>query len=130
MTAARIPRTQADRARAHLSPVPATPHAAGVTPAPMPVLELHVDLDALAELVAPRVAALLADMIAAPAPERWLNAEEAAAHLCCPVSRIRALTSKAGRGEYGGIPCHHEGSRVLFKASDLDRWVTLGGGNR
>jgi excisionase family DNA binding protein len=89
-----------------------------------PTLALHVDLSELAERVAQRVVVLLADR-AQQAPEPWLNAEQAAAYIGdAPISRIYALTSKRA------IPFHRNGSRVLFRASELDGFVLGGGANR
>jgi excisionase family DNA binding protein len=67
------------------------------------------------------VATLLAERIELE-PERWIGVEQAAAHLACPKSRIYDLVS-ARR-----IPHEREGSRLLFRRSDLDAWVTGGGG--
>lgn len=74
-------------------------------------------LDALAE----RVAARLAEPAA---PEPWIGVDAAAEHLACPKSRIYALASA------GGIPHEKDGSRLLFRASELDRWLAQGGGRR
>jgi excisionase family DNA binding protein len=57
-------------------------------------------------------------------PDRWLNVDQAAEHLACPPSRIYSLTS-ANR-----IPRHRDGSRLLFRASELDSWVLKGGAKR
>ena len=76
-------------------------------------------LDALAELVADRVAGAGDE-----GPEPWIDVEEAAAHLACPRSRIYALVS-ARR-----IPHERDGSRLLFRRSVLDAWVEAGGAKR
>jgi excisionase family DNA binding protein len=77
------------------------------------------DLDLLAERLAPRLAAMQ------PAPaDGWLTVPEAADYLRCPTSRIYALTS-AGR-----IPYVKDGSRTLFRRSELDVWLRDGGGKR
>jgi excisionase family DNA binding protein len=80
----------------------------------------------LVEAIADQVEATLRQRGAiAPADEdRWLNVESAAAHIDCKVSRIYALTS-AGR-----IPHHHDGSRLVFRRSELDAWIRRGGGVR
>jgi excisionase family DNA binding protein len=86
---------------------------------------IHVDFDAppeLIEAIAERVVELLAPRL--DAPGEWLTAAEAGAYLRCPLSRIYALSS-ARR-----IPLYHDGSRLLFKRSELDRWVSSGGGRR
>jgi excisionase family DNA binding protein len=79
------------------------------------------ELDALADALAPRLASRLGQSEHA---ERWLSVEQAAEHLACPKSRIYALVS-ARR-----IPCRKDGSRVLFRASELDAWLDTGGGRR
>ena len=76
----------------------------------------------LIERVARRAAELLRDQTQANDP--WFDVAEAAEYLRCPTSRIYALTS-ARR-----IPHHHDGSRLLFRRSELDEWVERGGGRR
>lgn len=71
------------------------------------------------EQIAQRAAEITADRT-----DAWLSAQEAADYLRCPLSRIRALTS-ARR-----IPVHHDGSRCLYRRSELDTWVRSGGGKR
>lgn len=56
--------------------------------------------------------------------EPWLGVEHAAEFLACPRSRIYALAS-AGR-----IPHRKDGSRLLFRRSELDGWLERGGGKR
>ena len=58
------------------------------------------------------------------APEPWLDVAGAAEHLACPTSRIYALAS-AKR-----IPVERDGSRLLFRRDELDRWVEAGGAKR
>jgi len=77
----------------------------------------------LVEVVAERVAELLAERHA-PEPEPWIGVALAAEHLACPKSRIYALVS-AQR-----IPHEKDGSRLLFRRSDLDEWLEQGGGTR
>jgi excisionase family DNA binding protein len=88
-------------------------------------LELTLPPEVL-EALAQRAAELVVGMVAAgPArAEPWISVEQAAAHLCCPKSRVYSLVS-ARR-----IPYQKDGSRVLFKASELDAWVAEGGGIR
>ncbi len=89
---------------------------------PSSTLQLAVPaevLDALAE----RAAAIVVNQIEAEA-EPWLDVPAAAAHLACGKSRIYALTS-AGR-----IPHHRDGSRLLFRRTELDAWVRAGGEQR
>jgi len=86
---------------------------------------IHIDFEAppeLVEAIAERVVELLAPKL--DAPGEWLTAAEAAEYLRCPPSRIYALSS-AKR-----IPLHRDGSRLLFRRSELDTWVNAGGGKR
>jgi excisionase family DNA binding protein len=78
------------------------------------------DLEHLAELLAPRLAAHLPT----GSPSPWLDVEQAALHLACPKSRVYALVS-ARR-----IPHHRDGSRLLFNRPELDEWVRNGGAKR
>ena len=78
-------------------------------------------LTTMADRLAPITASRFrGDESAAP----WLDVEGAAEHLACPCSRIYALVS-ARR-----IPHHKDGSRLLFRAEELDEWVRTGGGKR
>lgn len=79
--------------------------------------------DALVEAVAARAAELVAERLEAK-PEPYIALEQAAAYLACPRSRIYSLVS-AER-----IPVHRDGSRLLFRASELDTWLENGGGRR
>jgi excisionase family DNA binding protein len=86
---------------------------------------VHIDCEfppELVEAIAERVVELLAPQL--NAPDEWLTAVEAAEYLRCPPSRIYALSS-AKR-----IPLHRDGSRLLFRRSELDTWVKAGGGKR
>ena len=99
------------------------PHARGSVVAANPTrLELSVPAE-LVEAIAARAAELAADLVASR-PEPWITVAQAAEHLACPRSRIYSLVS-ARR-----IPYCKDGSRVLFKASALDEWVSNGGGIR
>jgi excisionase family DNA binding protein len=80
-----------------------------------------LDDDAL-EVLAARLSPWLG--VPADTPEPWVDVKAAAAHLSCPVSRLYALVS-ARR-----IPHCKDGSRVLFRRSELDAWVRSGGGRR
>ncbi len=74
-------------------------------------------LDTLAEKLAPR--------LTKPAqPDGWLTVGEAAEYLRCPKSRVYSLVS-ARR-----IPFVKDGSRTLFRRSELDSWLCRGGGKR
>jgi excisionase family DNA binding protein len=74
------------------------------------------------EQVATRVAEILGAR--EPLPEPWVGVREAAEHLACPKSRIYALVS-ARR-----IPHRRDGSRLLFRRSELDAWLEAGGARR
>lgn len=74
-------------------------------------------LDTLAERLAPR--------LGQPAQtDGWLTVGEAAEYLRCPKSRVYSLVS-ARR-----IPFVKDGSRTLFRRSELDSWLRVGGGKR
>jgi excisionase family DNA binding protein len=82
-------------------------------------------LGELVELVAERAAELVAErLLAQDHAEGWIGVEEAAEYLACPKSRLYALVS-ARR-----IPYCKDGSRTLFKRSELDSWVQAGGACR
>lgn len=74
------------------------------------------DLDRLAERLAPRLTP-----VTASADNGWLDVAAAAAYLACPRSRIYKLSST------GRMPCHRDGSRLLFKRAELDTFVRNGG---
>lgn len=77
----------------------------------------------LVEAVAVRAAELVTQRTPI-APEPHIGVKAAAEHLACPTSRVYALAS-AKR-----IPHRKDGSRLLFKASELDAWLESGGGVR
>ncbi len=77
----------------------------------------------LVEVVAERAAEIVAERLA-PLTEPWVGVDQAAEHLACPKSRIYALVS-ARR-----IPHEKDGSRLLFRRSDLDAWLEQGGATR
>ena len=56
------------------------------------------------------------------AAEAWITLAEAAEYLACKPRRLYALKA-AGR-----IPHRKDGERVLFRRSELDRWLVEGGG--
>jgi excisionase family DNA binding protein len=67
----------------------------------------------------------VAAVVAAPAePAPWVGVADAAQHMDAPASRVYALVS-AGR-----IPHERDGSRLLFRRSDLDKWMRNGGARR
>src|SRR5262245_60194026 len=70
-------------------------------------------IDAIAERVAER----LAERDGRDNDDGWLDVKDAAAYLSCPRSRIYALVS-ADR-----IPHERDGSRLLFRRSELDAWL-------
>jgi excisionase family DNA binding protein len=79
------------------------------------------DLDALVDVLAPRLAA----RFAAPADDGWLRgASEIAEYIGAPRSRVFALSS-AGR-----MPVHRDGSALIARRSELDAWLLDGGGRR
>lgn len=106
-----------------------TPAEAARLPPMLPDAE-HTDArlalavpDAFIDAVAERVAArLTADRPTGPEP--WVDVPAAAAYLACPRSRLYALVS-ADR-----IPHRKDGSRLLFRCSELDAWLDQGGGRR
>ena len=86
--------------------------------------ELSISLPGeLLEVIAERAAAIVQGRQRL-GEEAWLGVRDAAGHLACPASRIYALVS-AGR-----IPHHRDGSRLLFRRSELDAWVERGGAIR
>jgi hypothetical protein len=80
--------------------------------------------DEVVEAIAERAAQILADR--QPATEDgWLRgAARIAAYIDCPCSRVYALVS-ARR-----IPVHRDGSALIARRSELDRWIREGGGRR
>src|ERR671922_1280060 len=85
-------------------------------------LSLHFPSD-LIDLVAERAADLLTGRESGD--DGWLRgADRIAAYIDCPRSRVYALTS-ARR-----IPVHHDGSALIARRSELDRWLREGGGCR
>jgi excisionase family DNA binding protein len=87
---------------------------------------IAIDLgDEFVEQVARRTADLIAERQAARPEDAWLlGADKIAAYIDCPRSRVYALTS-ARR-----IPIHRDGSALIAKRSELDRWLVQGGGLR
>jgi excisionase family DNA binding protein len=82
-------------------------------------------LDRLAEVLAPRLTALIQQRSSVPGRQAaWLDVDGAAERLACPKSRIYALVS-AKR-----IPHSKDGSRLLFRPEELDAWVRTGGAKR
>ncbi len=74
--------------------------------------------DTIAAEIAVHLGPLLPErLVASP----WMTAEEAAAYLRAPVSRIRKLTSTRE------LPTHRDGRRVLYHRDELDGFVRSGG---
>jgi excisionase family DNA binding protein len=81
--------------------------------------------DELVERIARRAAELISEQASVPAEDGWLRgAERIAAYLDCPRSRVYALAS-ARR-----IPIHRDGSALIARRSELDKWLLGGGGLR
>jgi excisionase family DNA binding protein len=82
-------------------------------------IDLHLD-DGDLERLADAIARRLEGRLGAGGQTPWLNADEAAAYIGAPVSRIRQLTM----GDE--IPVHRDGRRVLYHRDELDRWLLDG----
>ncbi len=76
--------------------------------------------DDLIEAIASRVAAILASAQQDSGPDQWLDAARAAEYLACPKSRIYDLI------QLGKLEAHRDGRRVLFRRSELDRYIESG----
>jgi excisionase family DNA binding protein len=78
-------------------------------------------LNLLADFVAERVVARLADTT--PAPDRWLSTGEAASHLAMHPDTLRRLAAARV------IPAEQDGPGCClhFRLSELDRWRESGG---
>lgn len=81
--------------------------------------------DEVVEQIAERAAEMLAERQAQP--DRWIRgADKIAEYLDCPRSRVYALAScRPPR-----IPITRDGSNLLTRRSELDRWLRGGGGVR
>ena len=82
-------------------------------------LTIHVSPEVI-DVIAQRVVEVLDERQAQPEP--WIGVAEAAEHLHCRPQRIYALVHQ-GRLQ----PCR-EGSRLLFRRSQLDAWLLAGPG--
>ena len=89
----------------------------------MSALALDVPPELL-EAIAARAAELVGERQAPDDGDGWMTVAEAAEYLRCPKSRVYSLVS-ARR-----IPFEKDGSRTLFRRSELDEWVRNGGGKR
>jgi excisionase family DNA binding protein len=72
----------------------------------------------LEELAGDPVAlARLRELVGDHGPESWVGVREAAGHLGCQPQRIYNLVSDRA------IPYRKDGSRLLFRLSELDAWL-------
>jgi hypothetical protein len=90
------------------------------------VAAVRIDIDEeLIELIAERAAELIGERSESSEADGWLRgADKIAAYIDAPRSRVYALVS-ARR-----IPVHHDGSALIARRSELDRWLVQGGGIR
>jgi len=65
----------------------------------------------------PEALAKLRELTGGDAVEAWVGVEQAAEHLGCKPQRIYNLVHARA------IPYRKEGSRLLFRLSDLDDWL-------
>jgi hypothetical protein len=100
-------------------PNPGRVHAECVLVVPLP----DAVIDRIADIAAQKVTEQrhLGDS------DGWLRGAEAiGAYIAAPASRVYALAScKPQR-----IPIHRDGSALVAQRSELDRWMTTGGGKR
>jgi hypothetical protein len=90
----------------------------------MAALRLEIDAE-LVEQIAERAAELIGERSGGKDPDGWLRgADRIAAYIDAPRSRVYALAS-ARR-----IPVHRDGSALIARRSELDRWLMHGGGLR
>jgi len=90
----------------------------------MAALRVEID-EELIEQIARRAAELIGERSESAAKDGWLRgADRIAAYIDAPRSRVYALVS-ARR-----IPVHHDGSALIARRSELDRWLVQGGGLR
>jgi hypothetical protein len=90
----------------------------------MAALRLEID-DELIEQIAERAAALIGERSQRQQSDGWLRgADKIAAYIDAPRSRVYALVSSHR------IPIHHDGSALIARRSELDRWLIHGGGLR
>jgi hypothetical protein len=78
---------------------------------------------ALVDLIVERVVERVAGRQPVGA-EPWVGVRDAAAHPSCKPQRIYDLVSRRATS---GIPHAKEGGRLLFRLSQLDRWLESGG---
>src|SRR4051794_21251518 len=81
--------------------------------------------DELVERVARRAAELVAEKSGKPVEKGWVRgAGRIAAYIAAPRSRVYGFVS-AKR-----IPVPHDGSALIARRSELDKWLLRGGGRR
>ncbi len=83
-------------------------------------LELPVEL---VEPIARRAAEIIQEREANPTIEPWIGVREAAEHLHCRPQRIYSLVHQ------GRLEPRRDGSRLLFRRSELDYWLATSGGH-
>lgn len=83
---------------------------------PLSVLLPPETVEALAE----RVVAMIGT---SSGPEGWVGVPAVADHLACKPQRIYELARRKDRG----LPHRREGSRLLFRLSEVDAWIERGG---
>jgi hypothetical protein len=87
-------------------------------------LRLEIDAE-LIEQIAVRAAEIVKGEGDRPSEDGWLRgADRIASYIDAPRSRVYALAS-ARR-----IPVHRDGSALIARRSELDRWLLQGGGLR
>jgi hypothetical protein len=90
----------------------------------MAALRVEIDED-LIEQIAERAAELIGERSKRRTEDGWLRgADRIGAYIDAPRSRVYALAS-AHR-----IPVHRDGSALIARRSELDRWLLQGGGLR
>ena len=58
-----------------------------------------------------------------PAVEPWVGVADVAVHLACRRQRIYDLVGRRGPGQ---IPHRRDGTRLLFRLSEVDGWLAGG----
>ncbi len=90
----------------------------------MAALRVEID-EELIEQIARRAAELIGERSGSASKDGWLRgADRIAAYIDAPRSRVYALVSTRR------IPVHHDGSALIARRSELDRWLVQGGGLR
>lgn len=79
---------------------------------------LHVEID---DAALDRLADKLAQRLGRDTGSPWLDAQGAAEHIGCSVSRVRKLTMT------GELPVHRDGRRTLYRREELDAYIANGG---